>query len=81
MTNQCEAFGTDTRKKLSNWLTYENTCSKASGMLLPSFSANGLSAIEKVSYYFSCTISALGAPRLDKTGGNSSCHLDIAIVF
>lgn len=49
MTNQCEAFGTDTRKKLSNWLAYDNHHSaKAGDMLLPSFPANGLSAIEKV---------------------------------
>lgn len=49
MTNQCEAFGTDTRKKLSNWLAYDNHHSaKAGDMLLPSFPANGLSAMEKV---------------------------------
>ncbi|XP_047975823.1 protein SEMI-ROLLED LEAF 2 isoform X1 [Salvia hispanica] len=30
MTNQCETFGTETRKKLSNWLTYDNQCPKAS---------------------------------------------------
>ncbi|XP_051145117.1 protein SEMI-ROLLED LEAF 2 isoform X2 [Andrographis paniculata] len=29
MTHQCEAFGTDTRKKLSNWLIYDNHSTKA----------------------------------------------------
>ncbi|KAG8363903.1 hypothetical protein BUALT_Bualt19G0070900 [Buddleja alternifolia] len=49
MTNQCEAFGTDTRKKLSNWLAYDNHSTNVSTMLLPSSSpAIGLSAIEKI---------------------------------
>ncbi|KAL3843542.1 hypothetical protein ACJIZ3_000945 [Penstemon smallii] len=47
MTYQCEAFGNDTRKKLSNWLAYDNNhCTKTSELLLPS--ANGLSAIQKI---------------------------------
>ncbi|KAH6762491.1 hypothetical protein C2S52_019924 [Perilla frutescens var. hirtella] len=46
MTNQCETFGTETRKKLSNWLTYDNQCSKSCGMSLPP--ATGLSAMEKI---------------------------------
>ncbi|GFP87928.1 hypothetical protein PHJA_000936500, partial [Phtheirospermum japonicum] len=47
MTNQCEAFGADTRKKLSNWLTHDDVnCSpKTNGFLLPS--VTGQSAIEK----------------------------------
>ncbi|KAL3651352.1 hypothetical protein CASFOL_004354 [Castilleja foliolosa] len=47
MTNQCEAFGSDTRKKLSNWLTYDdiNSSPKTNGFLLPS--VTGQSAIEK----------------------------------
>lgn len=28
MTDQCDAFGTDTRKKLSNWLTYDDNHSQ-----------------------------------------------------
>ncbi|XP_073150707.1 protein SEMI-ROLLED LEAF 2 [Henckelia pumila] len=51
MTNQCEAFGTDTRKKLSNWLIHDNLYAKASDTLLPSFPANGLSAVDKISSY------------------------------
>ncbi|KAL7082972.1 hypothetical protein ACP275_14G133400 [Erythranthe tilingii] len=48
MTNQCEAFGTDTRKKLSNWLAVDNNSTKVNGMLVPSFPAtNGLSVIDK----------------------------------
>lgn len=49
MTNQCESLGIDTRKKLSNWLTSENRCTKASDVFLPSFHADGMSAIGKIS--------------------------------
>ncbi|PIN14940.1 hypothetical protein CDL12_12415 [Handroanthus impetiginosus] len=35
MTNQCEAFGTDTRKKLSTWLTHDNECAKPNETVLP----------------------------------------------
>ncbi|XP_073038450.1 protein SEMI-ROLLED LEAF 2-like isoform X1 [Primulina eburnea] len=48
MTNQCEAFGTDTRKKLSNWLLHDNQYTKAN---VPFFPANGLSAVDKISSY------------------------------
>ncbi|XP_073045455.1 protein SEMI-ROLLED LEAF 2-like isoform X1 [Primulina eburnea] len=51
MTNQCEAFGTDTRKKLSDWLIHDNQYAKASDTLLTSFPANGLSAVDKISSY------------------------------
>ncbi|CAA2959618.1 Hypothetical predicted protein [Olea europaea subsp. europaea] len=49
MTNQCESLGIDTRKKLSNWLTSENRCAKASDVFLPPFHADGMSAIGKIS--------------------------------
>lgn len=56
MTNQCESLGIDTRKKLSNWLTSENRCAKASDVFLPPFHADGMSAIGKVSLYDFFTI-------------------------
>ncbi|CAA0816532.1 Uncharacterized protein SHERM_16398 [Striga hermonthica] len=47
ITNQCETFGTDSRKKLSNWLAHDNIpCPKTNGLVSPSFSATG---IEKTS--------------------------------
>ncbi|KAL6514836.1 hypothetical protein OROGR_020415 [Orobanche gracilis] len=49
MTNQCDVFGTDTRKKLSNWLTYDSQCPQTSSFLLPSLSATGQCGIEKTS--------------------------------
>ncbi|KAF5952160.1 hypothetical protein HYC85_010104 [Camellia sinensis] len=48
MASQCEALGTGARKKLSNWLTQESHYTKTSEKVLPSFSADGLSEIRKV---------------------------------
>lgn len=48
ITSQCESLGTDSRKKLSNWLAHENHCSKAAGMVYPAFPANGPSALAKI---------------------------------
>ncbi|CAH9087504.1 unnamed protein product [Cuscuta europaea] len=41
MASQCESLGTDTRKKLSNWLAHENLHIKASDILLPVLPGNG----------------------------------------
>lgn len=50
MASQCEALGTDTRKKLSNWLTQDNHCTKASDLTLVPNPAHGrISAINRVS--------------------------------
>lgn len=54
MTNQCETLGTDTRKKLSNWLSSEdnniNYCTKAGNGINSSSvrASGGLSAIGKI---------------------------------
>lgn len=48
IASQCESLGTDSRKKLSNWLAHENHCAKAAGMVYPAFPANGPSAVAKV---------------------------------
>ncbi|KAL0454647.1 UNVERIFIED_CONTAM: protein SEMI-ROLLED LEAF 2 [Sesamum latifolium] len=48
MTNQCEAFGTDTRKKLSNWLTSDNHSIQATDMSPPPLPSTGGSSIDKV---------------------------------
>lgn len=48
MASQCEALGTDTRKKLSNWLTQDNHYTKASDLTLPPNPANGISAINRI---------------------------------
>ncbi|KAL2231298.1 UNVERIFIED_CONTAM: Protein SEMI-ROLLED LEAF 2 [Sesamum indicum] len=47
MTNQCEAFGTDTRKKLSNWLTSDNHSIQANDMSPPPLRSTGGSSIDK----------------------------------
>ncbi|KAL0412912.1 UNVERIFIED_CONTAM: protein SEMI-ROLLED LEAF 2 [Sesamum radiatum] len=57
MTNQCEAFGTDTRKKLSNWLTSDNHSIQANDMSPSALPSSGGSSIEKVT----CSEAALGA--------------------
>ncbi|XP_055816588.1 protein SEMI-ROLLED LEAF 2 isoform X2 [Solanum dulcamara] len=48
IASQCESLGTDSRKKLSNWLAHENHCAKAAGMVYPAFPANGPSAVAKI---------------------------------
>ncbi|KAL0375829.1 UNVERIFIED_CONTAM: protein SEMI-ROLLED LEAF 2 [Sesamum calycinum] len=57
MTNQCEAFGTDTRKKLSNWLTSDNHSIQVNDMSPPPLPSTGGSSIDKVT----CSEAALGA--------------------
>ncbi|XP_009783972.1 protein SEMI-ROLLED LEAF 2 [Nicotiana sylvestris] len=48
IAGQCESLGTDTRKKLSNWLAHENRCTNAAGMAYPAFPTNGPSAVAKI---------------------------------
>lgn len=48
MASQCEALGTGTRKKLSNWLAHENHHSRAADGFCPPFPLSGHSAVEKV---------------------------------
>nr|DAD38267.1 TPA_asm: hypothetical protein HUJ06_008908 [Nelumbo nucifera] len=48
MASQCEALGTGTRKKLSNWLAYEASAVKASDKMPSTFSADGQSTIRKI---------------------------------
>lgn len=48
MASQCEAFGTGTRKKLSNWLAHENHHTRAADGFCPPFPVSGHSAVEKV---------------------------------
>lgn len=48
MTSQCEALGTCARKKLSNWLAYENHDSHAADKSLLALPENGNLALEKV---------------------------------
>ncbi|XP_019187723.1 PREDICTED: protein EFR3 homolog B [Ipomoea nil] len=48
MASQCETLGTDTRKKLSNWLAHENHYTKAAAdVLLPAIPGNGLLTAKK----------------------------------
>ncbi|XP_008453385.2 protein SEMI-ROLLED LEAF 2 [Cucumis melo] len=48
MASQCEALGTGTRKKLSNWLAHENQHTRAADGYCPSFPVSGHSAVEKI---------------------------------
>ncbi|KAI5658556.1 hypothetical protein M9H77_27349 [Catharanthus roseus] len=49
MASQCEALGTDTRKKLSSWLTHENCNTKETNAMLPPNPAyGGLSSIKEI---------------------------------
>ncbi|GLT77773.1 hypothetical protein SLA2020_493310 [Shorea laevis] len=48
MASQCEALGTGTRKKLSNWLAHEHHQSRALDKSLPVFAADGHLALEKI---------------------------------
>lgn len=55
MASQCEALGTGTRKKLSNWLANDNRNSNSetsSEKLYPVFPANGRTALCKVRLNF-----------------------------
>ncbi|KAK4273395.1 hypothetical protein QN277_021807 [Acacia crassicarpa] len=47
MASQCEALGTCARKRLSNWLAYENHYSHADDKSLLPYNGNGISALEK----------------------------------
>lgn len=48
MASHCEALGTGTRKKLSNWLAQENHQSKAVGQLCPAFHSDGHTALKTI---------------------------------
>ncbi|GMI85043.1 EFR3 OF PLANT 4 [Hibiscus trionum] len=48
MASQCEAFGTGTRKKLSNWLAHENHQNGAVDRLLPTVMADGHTMLSKI---------------------------------
>nr|XP_011466140.1 PREDICTED: uncharacterized protein LOC101313033 isoform X1 [Fragaria vesca subsp. vesca] len=49
MTKQCEALGTGTRKKLSNWLAHEHhQSSTVRDILSPPFPAGGCTALQKL---------------------------------
>ncbi|XP_028791403.1 uncharacterized protein LOC114747268 [Neltuma alba] len=48
MASQCEALGMCARKRLSNWLAYENHYSHTDDKSLLAFNEKGISAIEKV---------------------------------
>lgn len=56
MASQCEALGTDTRKKLSNWLTYDGPYAKADAIIPPNPAGYGISAIRKVSASVNCQV-------------------------
>lgn len=45
MASQCEAFGTGTRNKLSNWLVHEDLYTRPSDTPFPTFPADGHSSI------------------------------------
>ncbi|KAA3487170.1 protein EFR3-like protein B-like isoform X2 [Gossypium australe] len=49
MASQCEAFGTGTRKKLSNWLAHENHQNGAADKLLPTVMAERRTMLSKIS--------------------------------
>lgn len=52
MTKQCEALGTGTRKKLSNWLAHEHHQSNTvRDILSPPFPSGGCTALQKVSSF------------------------------
>ncbi|KAK8638609.1 hypothetical protein V6N13_137024 [Hibiscus sabdariffa] len=48
MARQCEAFGTGTRKKLSNWLAHENHQNGAVDRLLPTVMVGGRTMLGKI---------------------------------
>ncbi|KAM0991928.1 hypothetical protein ACFX13_010424 [Malus domestica] len=48
MASRCEALGTGTRKKLSNWLAYENHQSSVRDRLFPAVPADGRAALQKI---------------------------------
>nr|XP_023894081.1 uncharacterized protein LOC112006003 [Quercus suber] len=48
MASQCEALGTGTRKKLSNWLAHENHQSRLVDKLSPAFPADGHYALKRI---------------------------------
>ena len=51
MASQCEAFGTGTRKKLSNWLAHENQHG-AADKFLPTVAADRHMMLRKVNNKF-----------------------------
>lgn len=48
LAGHCEALGSGTRKKLSNWLVHENHYPKATDKLSPAFPTDGYLALKKV---------------------------------
>lgn len=48
MAGQCEALGTDSRKKLSTWLSHENRYTKSANILFTATPADGRSTITKI---------------------------------
>ena len=56
MASQCEALGSDARKKLSNWLTNDGHFVKTDTTFPPNPGYYGLSAIRKVSEYTNCQL-------------------------
>ncbi|KAM1095352.1 hypothetical protein ACFXTH_010181 [Malus domestica] len=48
MASRCEALGTGTRKKLSNWLAYENHQSSVRDRLFPAVPADGRATLQKI---------------------------------
>uniref|UniRef100_A0A7N0VMA9 ARM repeat superfamily protein n=1 Tax=Kalanchoe fedtschenkoi TaxID=63787 RepID=A0A7N0VMA9_KALFE len=49
ITSQCEALGTGNRKKLTNWLVYDNHFANSSDYLLPALPANGCPEVKNIS--------------------------------
>jgi hypothetical protein len=56
MASQCEALGTGTRKKLSNWLAHESLQSRLADKSSPTSPENGHLALKRVSLLFNLFI-------------------------
>lgn len=54
MASQCEALGTGTRKKLSNWLAHDTHHGETSEKFVLTFPANGRTALSQVRDYCTC---------------------------
>ena len=51
LAGHCEALGSGTRQKLSNWLIHENHYTRATDKFSPAFPADSYLALEKVSIF------------------------------
>ena len=51
LAGHCEALGSGTRQKLSNWLIHENHYTRATNNFSPASPADSYSALEKVSIF------------------------------